>query len=773
MNERKTEQIVRRYFEKFPDVIVEEQRSDNAKIQKLLATASKAGNGLGQPDFIIQYPHEPGFIIVIECKAEVGKHESLSRNQYKDYAVDGVLLYSAHLAKDYDVLAIAVSGQQPGKLKISHFLQLKGETKPIPTFADTMLPPQDYLEGYIKTPEKFRQDYERLLEFARELNETLQMQKIVESDRGLLLSCILIALENKGFAASYSSYNQPKQLSDYLVATVQNEFENGNIDKGKLDVLRNRFAFISTDTTLSEKKNILREIIDDVDKNVKSFIKTHQYFDVLGQLYIEFLSYANADKGLGIVLTPPHITDFMAQIAEVNKDSIVYDNCTGTGGFLVAAMRQMIFDAKGNQKKIQQIKQNQLIGVEYQAHIFALACSNMFIHQDGKTNILKGSCFENEIKRQAKTYRPNVGLLNPPFKVNKRIDTDEYEFVMQNLECLEQGGKCVAVLPMSKALATNGIVADYKKELLAKHTLEAVFSMPNELFHNADAGTVVCIMVFTAKRPHPKSKEVYFGYYKNDGFVKIKHQGRIDLYGEFASRIKDEWTSYFVNRKAQPGLSVCKTVTEKDEWCAESYMETDYTLLRQETFEHKIRDYVAYRTRAALSNSEESIWGSRLSEKQYQLDAKNWQWFNLPDLFSYKRGKRLTKPNRIEGTIPLVTAGFLNEGVNDYISNDVTVYSHAVTIDMFGTCCYRGYSFACDDNILVLFPKNKIQISKYASIFLSVVIEADRYKYAYGRQYRQKIFDKQRIQLPVKPDGTPDWQFMEDFIKSLPFSGNL
>jgi hypothetical protein len=280
-------------------------------------------------------------------------------------------------------------------------------------------------------------------------------------------------------------------------------------------------------------------------------------------------------------------------------------------------------------------------------------------------------------------------------------------------------------------------------------------------------------MVFTAKRPHPKNKEVYFGYYKDDGFVKIKHQGRIDLYGEFANRIKKEWTTYFVNRKEKPGLSVCKNVTEHDEWCAESYMETDYTLLRQETFERKIRDYVAYRAKAALKNQEECLWGSRLSEQQCLLDTKHWKWFDMPELFSYKRGKRLTKPNRIDGTIPLVTAGFLNEGVSDYISNDVDVYSNRITIDMFGTCCYRGYTFACDDNILVLYPKHNMQISKYAYVFLSAVIEADRYKYAYGRQYRQKIFDKQRIQLPITPDGTPDWEYMENYIKSLPYSGNL
>jgi len=485
MSERKTEQIVRKHFEQFSEITIEEQRSENVKIRKLLSTASKSGEGKGHPEFIIQYQHDPNFIIVIECKAETSKHESPLRDQYKDYAVDGVLLYAAHLAKEYDVLAIAVSGQKTERLKISHFLQLKGEIGTKPIFSNTLLPPEDYLDGYMKSPEKFRQDYNHLLEFAQQLNENVHTHKIVESDRGLLLSCILIALENKGFSSTYQTYANPKQLADYLTLTVKNEFQNAKLGAAKLEILMSRFAFITTDTTLSKKEHVLRDVINDVEKNIKDFIKTHEFFDVLGQLYIEFLRYANSDKGLGIVLTPPHITEFMALLAEANKDSIVYDNCTGTGGFLVSAMKQMILDAKGDRTKIQSIKNRQLIGVEYQAHIFSLACSNMFIHQDGKTNILNGSCFDEEIICQVKKFHPTIGLLNPPYKGDKKKDTDEFEFILNNLECLEQGGRCVAIVPMQAALATSGKIYEYKEKILNEHTLEAVFSMPNEVFFNS------------------------------------------------------------------------------------------------------------------------------------------------------------------------------------------------------------------------------------------------------------------------------------------------
>ena len=199
-----------------------------------------------------------------------------------------------------------------------------------------------------------------------------------------------------------------------MVDTVSNELKKANIHPKKLENLNVQFSFIRTDTTLSGEKNILSKLIDDIDSNINHFIKTWEYYDVLGQLYIEFLRYANSDKSLGIVLTPPHITELFCDLASVNKNSIIYDNCTGTGGFLISAMRKMVNDAKGDSVKIKSIKGKQLIGVEYQAHIFALACSNMFIHQDGKTNIINGSCFDQAIMEEVKGFNPNIGFLNPP-----------------------------------------------------------------------------------------------------------------------------------------------------------------------------------------------------------------------------------------------------------------------------------------------------------------------------------------------------------------------
>ena len=161
------------------------------------------------------------------------------------------------------------------------------------------------------------------------------------------------------------------------------------------------------------------------------------------------------------------------------------------------------------------------------------------------------------------------------------------------MECLVDGAKCVTIVPMQSALAITGKVFEFKKKLLESHTLEAVLSMPNELFTNSKVNVVSCIMIFTAHKPHPKNKETYFGYYKDDGFEKRKIQGRYDVYEKW-EKIKEKWVNYFLNRKQEPGFSANKKVAANDEWCAEAYMETDYSKLTKEDFLKTIKEYVLF-----------------------------------------------------------------------------------------------------------------------------------------------------------------------------------
>ena len=157
-------------------------------------------------------------------------------------------------------------------------------------------------------------------------------------------------------------------------------------------------------------------------------------------------------------------------------------------------MEQMVKDAGADTKLKARIKKRQLIAIEFQPSVYALAVCNMILHDDGKTNVIRGDCFTD----QAKTFQvvddsgrtaeitPTVGLLNPPYK-NKSMpnDREKLAFVLNNVECLASGGTCVAIVPITCATSPSGVIGELKRRLLEKHTLEAVMSMPIELFHNS------------------------------------------------------------------------------------------------------------------------------------------------------------------------------------------------------------------------------------------------------------------------------------------------
>jgi type I restriction enzyme M protein len=607
MNERITEELVHSalrangYTGASSQISIELQQSQSPKIRKLLANASKKGSGGGYPEFIITSASYPEFIIVIECKANTKYHESKNHDKYDKYAVDGALLYGSYLSKEFDVICIGVSGQDEKTLLVSSFLCIKGSNAPLPLANTKILDIESMYDLCRHHPEKFRQDYCAILDYSKELNSKLHLKKVKESQRSLLISGILIALQNDAFRASYKAHKTGKQLAEALVNTIISELIEAKIPQAKIDNLRIAYSFFLSHPILSTDKKFVIELIGEIDGKINNFSRTHEYFDLLGQFYIEFLRYANSDKGLGIVLTPPHITELFAEIADVDKNSVVLDNCCGTGGFLISAMKRMILSAKGDKRKVSEIKKSQIIGIEFQDDIYALAVSNMIIHGDGKSNIFHVSCFDaiEEIKSK---FNPTVGFLNPPYK-SEPGDKEELEFILNNLSMLEVNATCVAIIPFSCLISQDESVLKWKRKIYEKHTIDAVMSMPGDLFHNSKVGVVTCIMVIKAHIPHKPTKKTWFGYWRDDGFVKVKNIGRVDSLSKF-SGIKEKWLDAYFNRREVLGLSVLQSVKPEDEWCAEAYMETDYSKLTEKDFNEAVRKYAVFKSVQNQSNGE-------------------------------------------------------------------------------------------------------------------------------------------------------------------------
>lgn len=611
-NERQTENLVRTklrdlgYYEPENGISVEEQKSEIAKVKALLSKASKNAKGnAGYPEFIISNRKDTAFLIVFECKPDVKKHESPGRDKPIDYAVDGVLHYAKHLAKQYTVLAVAVSGTTASSMKISNFLiptgssEVKELVNESSVTVSEIIPYDDYYRLASFDPDVAKRRHSDLLAFSKELHELIWTKaKISEEDKPLLVSGTLIALMNTTFMKTFSAL-PAEEVQEAWLAAIKKELDKAAIPQAKKDTMLQPYTTIAVHPNLGAPDSktakeypdgVFKEIITRICDNVWPYINVYHDFDVVGQFYGEFLKYTAGDKkALGIVLTPRHVAELFSLIANVGPESKVLDICAGTGGFLISAMQHMLKKSLTEEERTD-IKKNRLIGIENNPKMFALAASNMILRGDGKANLHQASCFDEAVIKAIKKMKPNVGMLNPPYAQSKSdAELHELYFVKQMLECLEPGSLGIAIVPMSCAIAPNPV----RDELMKHHTLDAVMSMPQELFY--PVGTVTCVMVWISGKPHAKSgKKTWFGYWRDDGFIKTKHKGRIDQYDVWPN-IRDRWVEMYRNREVHAGESVMQAVSPADEWCAEAYMETDYSALTKADFEKVVKNYALFK----------------------------------------------------------------------------------------------------------------------------------------------------------------------------------
>lgn len=589
-------------------VVVEKQQSTIAAVRTALSIASKSGKGnKGYPEFIITAPGTPDLVVLVECKADVRFHESKHHDKPVDYAVDGVLHYAQFLAPHYTVIAVAVSGDD--KAHKSTFLLLpKGETTPrtlnSPHGAEVrqFVPMDDLIRAAAFDPLVHRKREHDLILFSQEMHAFMRDEaELAEAEKPLVVAGTLIALSSGTFAKTYDAYHA-RDLPSFWMQTIKEEVAKASLPVAKIENMTQPFTAIEVHPELRKPtkgypKGLLNEIVRLLADRVLPFMTIYDDYDVVGQFYGEFLKYTGGDgKGLGIVLTPKHVTELFALIANVTKDDIVVDTCAGTAGFLISAMAQMAKTAT-TQAEFDSIKQDRLVGVEQRAGMYALAASNMILRGDGKANLYQGSCFDSGITAALREHKPNIGMINPPYAKSK-ADLSELRFVEHMLDILEKGGTGLAIVPVS--CATNP--SPEKASLLQKHTLEAVMSMPPETFY--PVGVVTCVLVFTAGIPHQTSKKkTWFGFWREDGFVKVKNLGRVDRDHLWPS-IRDRWIEAFRNREVRPGESVTASVDEDDEWVAEAYMETDYSTLGQKDFERVLLDYALFVLKGAAPDGD-------------------------------------------------------------------------------------------------------------------------------------------------------------------------
>lgn len=742
-NERKTEILLKAAvieINKDDPVRIEEQSSDNATIKKLFSRK--------RPEHIITHPEIKDTVIVTECKAITKDHKK---------ACDEVLVYAGMLSNNFNVIAIAASGEDEKNFKISAFTIKHGinpEESYIMLSDETLRPFKNYLMEFDTSGKKLTE--KKLIEVAKSIHEYMYAKaKLSETEKPLLISGILIALMNSVFRKSYQSHKSAKTLSAALFKAIETVMKESDIPKNKMQNMLHPYSFITIHTILNEK-DILLDLIIEIEDKVFPHIVDNSEWDIVGKFYGEFLSYVAGDKkSLGIVLTPKHITELMINLLQVNKDTVLLDTCAGTGGFLITGMNKMISDAKNDKTKIENIKKNQLIGFELQPNMFALAASNMILRGDGKANLILGSCFmdKNSMKDLSTNHKFTSGIINPPYN-QKGEGLSELSFIENLLEYLEPNSLAAAIVPMSCAIKPS----ETKNKLLKNHTLEAVMSMPDNLFY--PVGVVTCIMIFTAKRPHVKGYKTWFGYWKDDNFEITRTGGRCDKYKTW-NTVMSHWAESYYNREIKIGQSTVAEVNSTDEWCAESHITIDYNELTPNSFAGMVKNYASWKLKS-----------KRITSPFSDIDISNWKKFDYEDLFYMENGNSKYRKNDIiiGGKTPLITSTIVNNGVSGYVDSPADYSSNCITISIRGggNSFYQEKPFSASLNTLILKPKFKI--NKYIGLFLCSIIDIECPLYSYGRIRTLGRMKTSTLLLPATKKNVPDWKFMTNYIKSLPLS---
>ena len=325
----------------------------------------------------------------------------------------------------------------------------------------------------------------------------------------------------------------------------------------------------------------------------------------------------------------------MCRVTDVDRTKRIFDGTCGSGSFLVQAMvleladcnRQKATDAEKKEMRQKVVKEH-IFGIELEEKAFGLSTTNMLIHGDGNSNIWKANLFDSEdFIRKA---NPDIILMNPPYNAKPITIPKEYKkgwksdakedptkglvflkflsdvIKKMNEERIKNGKppkevKVAILLKVACAIGTDKYTSEMKTELLENNTLEAVFTLPDEVFYPG-ASVNACCMVFTFGRPHINSdgtvNKTFFGYYKEDGHKKKKNLGRIEQFdnnnNSIWKQIEEKWLELYRNKTVEAGISAMHAVSGDDEWLCEAYMKTDYNNLSEADFQQTLNNYLAY-----------------------------------------------------------------------------------------------------------------------------------------------------------------------------------
>lgn len=804
-----------------------EQASLNTEIDKALDEyySKSGGSGGNRPDaklllqdknmnyypVLIEYKGYKDKLVKLDDNGQVENRNTKNEPIYKNinsYAVNGAVHYAnalLHYTSYTDIIAIGITGykDENGKLLYSmgvYYVSRSnyGVGQKIDDYTDLSFLKTENFDSFIekirnlqlspKELEKLREKREKEIDasLVKLNNDIYQNEKgLGENDRVYLVAASIISTlgipgkvapleksdlkssseaENKDgdiivrkITAFLNEKNLPKEKSELIIRTLQNTLTTDNINK--------------VENGESQLKRVFTKIVDDLGIYYKIGLTT----DFTGKLFNEMYSWLGftQDKLNDVVLTPSYVANLLVKLARVNKDSYVWDFATGSAGLLVAAMNEMLIDAKAKIKspdelaiKSAEIKANQLLGLEILSSVYMLAILNMILMGDGSSNILNKDSLKDfngnyGFGNTDKKFPADAFILNPPYSAagNGMI------FVEKALSMMSKGYAAIII----QNSAGSGKAVSYNKSILKHSTLLASIKMPADLFVGK-SNVPTNIYVFRVGEAHQNDDIVKFIDFTNDGYTrtnrrksssnlrdtnnaKERYQEVVDLvrFGSQKRKLLNEREYYEGHIDIEKG----------DDWNQTAPVETRPSI---DAFRNTVSDYLT----AEIS----TILKTEKNEKSMdeRLSSVEWKEFVLGDLFDIDNTSSFNSDSLVPGTqYDYVTRTSTNQGVlqetgfiNEENINKAGTWSLGLLqMDFF----YRKKDWYAGQFVRKITAK--IEIPEKAIPFMTVVLNNQKpVLLSVLVRSVDKKFRTTTVQLPCK-DGKIDFEFMESFISDL------
>ena len=598
---------------------------------------------------LIEYKGYKDKLVKLDAEGNVANKNAKNQPDFaaiNSYAVNGAVHYAnaiLHYTSYTDVIAIGVTGykETSGKLKclIGVYYVSKnnfGVGQKVDEYTDLSFLKKEHFSAFIEKIKQLSlpQDEIEKLKERREQEITASLVKlnndIFKSEKGLsendrvylVVASIMATLgdvENNVYPltkADLKSSNERNNTDgDIMIRKIESFLDAKKLPKDKKDlIVRTLQNTLTTDNINraedgeSQLKRVFIKIVDDLGVYYKIGLNT----DFTGKLFNEMYSWLGftQDQLNDVVLTPPYVATLLCRLARVNKDSFVWDFATGSAGLLVAAMNEMLADAKKKIKspeelarKSAKIKANQLLGLEILSNVYMLAVLNMIMMGDGSSNILNKDSLKFDghygFGKTDEKFPADAFILNPPYSA----EGNGMIFVEKALSMMEKGYAAIII----QNSAGSGKATEYNKRILEHSTLLASIKMPIDLFIGKSS-VQTSVYVFRVGEAHQKDDVVKFIDFSNDGYTRSdRKKASKNLFD--TDRAKERYQE--VVDLVRFGKTKLSILTEKEyyeghidpdngsDWNQTAPIDTKPTL---DDFKKTVSDYLAWEVSTLLKN---------------------------------------------------------------------------------------------------------------------------------------------------------------------------